>query len=69
MFVGKYGLLFTDEDGTIYNVHIDRHGNEGTLIKKGISAINTDKMLTGKDVEMIVSKILSITPDIEWEIT
>ena len=68
MFVGKYGLIFTDEDGIMYNVHIDKHGSEGTLFRKGISAVNKYKLLTGEDVEMIISKILSITTEIEWEI-
>ena len=68
MFVGKYGLLFTDEDRTTYNVHIDRHENGGTLLKKGIVAINENKQLTEQKVEQIISEILSLTPDIKWEI-
>ena len=68
MFVGKYGIMFTDEDGIMYNVHIDRHGSDGTLFKKGISAFNNNKLLTDADIEMIVSKILSLTPDIKWEV-
>jgi len=68
MFVGRYGLIFTDEDGVMYNVHIDKNVNTGTLLKKGIKAINKDKWLTDEDVEMIISKILSITPEIKWEI-
>ena len=68
MFVGRYGLVFTDEDGVMYNVHIDRYGNEGTLLKKGISSINKYKLLTDTDIEIIVSKILNLTPEIKWEI-
>ena len=68
MFVGKYGLLFTDENHIIYNVHIDRHGNEGTLLKKGIVAINESNLLTEQKIEQINSKILSLTPDIKWEV-
>ena len=68
MFVGKYGMLFTDEDCTMYNVHIDREGNEGTLLRKGIVAINENKPVTEQNVEQIISKILSLTPDIKWEI-
>jgi hypothetical protein len=67
-YVGRYGLLFTDEDGTIYNVHIETFGNGGRLLKSGIEAINGNKRLNDNDREMIVSKILSLTPDIKWEI-
>jgi len=68
MFVGKYGLIFTDEDGVMYNVHIDRHGSDGTLLKNGISSFNKNKLLTDTDIEIIVSKILSLTPEIKWEV-
>ena len=68
MFVGRYGLIFTDEEGVMYNVHCEKTENTGTLLKQGIKAINKDKWLTNEDVEMIISKILSITPEIEWEI-
>ena len=68
MFVGRYGLIFTDEDGIMYNVHIEKNENTGTLLKQGIKAINKEKLLTSEHIEMIISKILSITPEIKWEI-
>ena len=68
IFIGRYGLLFTDEDQTTYNVHIDRHENGGTLLKKGIVAINESNLLTEQKIEQIISKILSLTPDIKWEV-
>jgi len=68
MFVGRYGLVFTDEDGIMYNVHIEKNEDTGTLLKQGIKALNKDKLLTNKDIEMIISKVLSLTPEIKWEI-
>ena len=68
MFVGRYGLIFTDEDGIMYNVHIEKNEDTGTLLKQGIKALNKDKLLTNKDIEMIISKVLSLTPEIKWEI-
>jgi hypothetical protein len=52
----------------MYNVHIDKHGNEGTLFMAGISSINKNKVLIDEDIGMIISKILSLTPDISWTI-
>ena len=68
MFIGKYGLLFTDEDDIMYTVLIDRHGSKGILFKRKILALNKRKQLLVSDLELIVSKILSLTPEVEWEV-
>jgi len=68
MFIGKYGLLYTDEEGIMYTVLIDRQGSKGKFKKKDILALNKRKQLMVSDIELIVSKILSLTPEVEWEV-
>ena len=67
-FLGRYGMLFTDEDAVIYSVIIEKIGDTVMLFKGGIKAINRHKILTDKDIEIIVAKILSLQPDVKWRI-
>jgi phosphoribulokinase len=67
-FVGLSGLVFTDEDDVTYHVHIEKSVDEVVLLKRDIFEISTNKRLNGKNREIIISKIISLTPDIKWRI-
>jgi len=68
MFIGRYGLLYTDAEGMIYNIHIDRIRDTGTLLRNGITPINRYKRLTAEDADRIIDKVLELTPEVKWEI-
>ena len=68
MFIGRYGLMFTDEDGIRYSVHTENTGDGINLLKEGIVSINSNKVLNVQDRERIVSKILSLKPEIKWQV-
>ena len=67
-FLGRYGMLFTDEDAVVYSVNIEKIGDTIILYHEGIKAINKHKILNDKDIEIIISKILSLQPNFEWEV-
>ena len=68
MFLGRYGLLFTDENGIRYSVLIEKAGEDITLFREGIKPIESNRELNDKEIEIIISKILSLKPKFQWQV-
>jgi len=70
-FIGRRGLIFTDEDGIRFCVHIKTLSSgeyDMVLYSKDIRPLDIDRKLNDNERETIVSKILELTKDIKWQI-
>jgi hypothetical protein len=70
-FTGDAGLLFTDEKGVIFCVYTQTlpfGQSDMVLYSKEIRRIGSKRELTDNEREMIISKILELTPHIKWQI-
>ena len=68
LFTGRFGLLFTDENGIEYKIHTETDGDTVVMSREKVKAIVNDKMLDEEEREKIISKVLSLTAGIKWRI-
>ena len=70
-FIGRRGLIFTDEDGVRYCVYIKTLSSgeyDMALYSKDIRPLDIERKLNKTEGETIISKILELTKDINWQI-
>ena len=70
-FAGSSGLLYTDDDGEtfcVYTETLPRGMYDMVLYANEIKALGSNRDLTKKDRELIISKILELTKHIKWQI-
>ena len=70
-FIGRRGLVFTDEDGVRYCVYIKTLSSgeyDMVLYSKDIRPLDIERKLNDNERETIISKILELTKDINWQI-
>ena len=68
-FLGRRGLLFTDENGVTFCVYSKALSSKDmVLYTKDIRPIGSDRELNDNDKETIISKILELTKYINWQI-
>ena len=66
---GGSGLLFTDENGKTYLIDCPKLASgERILFSSRIKQICSDKEMSEKEREIIVSKVLELTPETKWRI-
>ena len=68
LFTGRFGLLFTDENGIEYKIHTETEGDTVVLSREKVEAVVSDRMLEEEEREKIISKVLSLTTGIKWRI-
>jgi len=63
------GLLFTDESGNSFLIDCPKLASgERILFSSRIKRIGPDKEMSEKEREIIVSKVLELTPETKWRI-
>jgi hypothetical protein len=70
-FVGREGLLYTDENGEtfcVYTEMVPLKKSEMVLFANEIKPIGCNRELSNNERETIISKIVELTKDIEWQI-
>ena len=71
MWAGSAGLIFTDENGNSFLIDSQKLSlgeNEVILFSKRIKRFGCNKEITDKEREIIISKVLELTQDINWKI-
>jgi len=70
-FIGRSGLLYTDEDGKTFCVYTETlpFGKSGMVLhSKEIKQLSSNSDLTENDREKVILKILELTKHINWQI-
>jgi hypothetical protein len=68
-FIGKIGLLYTNEDGEtfcVYTKTLSSGQYEKVLYAKDIRKIGCERELNDNEKEVVVSNILGLTKDVKW---
>jgi len=69
MCAGGSGLLFTDENGKSFLIDCPKLASgERVLFSSRIKRICTDQEISAKEREVIISKVLALTPETQWQI-
>jgi hypothetical protein len=66
---GATELLFTDEKGKSFVINCPKLSQvERVLFSSRIKRLGSNGKLTDNEQEIIISKVLQLTPDIKWKI-
>ena len=68
---GVSGLVFTDENGKSFFIDSKKllvGSNERVLFSRGIERVCCNKEISDREREIIISKVLELTPEIKWRV-